>query len=294
VVSSRDSARYRRTTAGIGREAHTATVEIPLRPHTIVAPSHPTPPVGTNRLRWVQMRVILVQEVEPQYPVGQLALASASAGNVLCSGLAHAVGDLSGPDERCDTAVQRQEWQAVHATITTNTQVGTQPPTVHQAVRWIVHLGGFLAHTSDGEPGGTTLWWGLQCCEDLIWIWVGLHPSALPSTEGGSQEEPMRDENAPQRGKATPVRETREQQAGFRWETVGSVPRVFLSLSSWVTSLFHRSRVPLREFCTFSFSLLFSSQLLRQISSFSHTLPSSVCAPLLSFSSFSLDERICG
>jgi hypothetical protein len=93
------------------------------------------------------------------------------------------------PDDRCETALQRQEWQALQAAITKNPQVGEQP----KAVRWIAQLGGFLGRKSDGEPGVKTLWLGLRRLEDLALMWVLLHPNAPPSAQAGQQEETMRD-----------------------------------------------------------------------------------------------------
>ncbi|MBF6613649.1 MAG: hypothetical protein IVW55_11025 [Chloroflexi bacterium] len=40
-------------------------------------------------------------------------------------------------------------------------------PTLQQAVRWIGELGGFLGRNSDGEPGVTVMWRGLQRLVDL-------------------------------------------------------------------------------------------------------------------------------
>lgn len=45
------------------------------------------------------------------------------------------------------------------------------PPTLHQAVRWIGQLGGFIARKSDGEPGPIVLWRGLQRLHDLVHAW---------------------------------------------------------------------------------------------------------------------------
>lgn len=86
------------------------------------------------------------------------------------------------PEERCETVLQPQEWQALQATITQNPLVGDQPPTLQQAVRWIAQLGGFLARKSDGEPGVQTIWRGLRRLEDLSSMWLLLHPP--PSAPG--------------------------------------------------------------------------------------------------------------
>jgi hypothetical protein len=49
------------------------------------------------------------------------------------------------------------------------------PPTLHQAVRWIGQLGGFIGRKSDGEPGPIVLWRGLQRLHDLVHTWDLLH-----------------------------------------------------------------------------------------------------------------------
>ncbi len=42
-----------------------------------------------------------------------------------------------------------------------------EPPTVHEAVRWIGQLGGFLGRKNDGEPGITVIWRGWQRLQDI-------------------------------------------------------------------------------------------------------------------------------
>lgn len=43
----------------------------------------------------------------------------------------------------------------------------TLQPTVHQAIRWIAQLGGFLNRQRDGEPGVTVIWRGWQRLADI-------------------------------------------------------------------------------------------------------------------------------
>ena len=50
-------------------------------------------------------------------------------------------------------------------------QPAKAPPTLHQAVRWIGQLGGFIGRKSDGEPGPIVLWRGLQRLHDLVHAW---------------------------------------------------------------------------------------------------------------------------
>ena len=52
------------------------------------------------------------------------------------------------------------EWKA--AFILNQKRLPDTPPTLDQVTRLVAHLGGFLAHTGDGEPGVKTIWLGMQ------------------------------------------------------------------------------------------------------------------------------------
>ncbi|MGB3691761.1 MAG: IS4 family transposase, partial [Spirulinaceae cyanobacterium] len=47
-----------------------------------------------------------------------------------------------------------------------------KPPSIHQCVKWIAQLGGFLGRKGDGEPGVKTLWLGLQRLKDITSTWI--------------------------------------------------------------------------------------------------------------------------
>lgn len=76
-----------------------------------------------------------------------------------------------GPELPCTvvlTAVERQVlYMRIHKTATLPTTI----PTVHQAVRWIAQLGGFLGRKHDGEPGVTVIWRGWQRLQDMADTW---------------------------------------------------------------------------------------------------------------------------
>ncbi len=55
-----------------------------------------------------------------------------------------------------------------------------QPLTLHQAVRRIAQLGGFLARKADGEPGVKTIWRGLQRLTDLLAGWRAATTTPAP------------------------------------------------------------------------------------------------------------------
>ncbi|HBY99053.1 MAG TPA: IS4 family transposase [Chloroflexi bacterium] len=75
------------------------------------------------------------------------------------------------PDLPWTGVLTTSEWQALSRRIHQSSRLPDTLPTVHQAVRWIAQLGGFLARTSDGEPGVTTLWRGWQRLQDLAATW---------------------------------------------------------------------------------------------------------------------------
>jgi hypothetical protein len=75
------------------------------------------------------------------------------------------------PELPCTVILTKIEWQALYMRIHKSTTLPNRVPSVHQAVRWIAQLGGFLGRTSDGEPGVTTLWRGWQRLQDIASTW---------------------------------------------------------------------------------------------------------------------------
>ena len=75
------------------------------------------------------------------------------------------------PDLPCTAVLTTIEWEALYMRIHKSKRLPDTVPTVHQAVRWIARLGGFLGRKSDGEPGVTTLWRGWQRLQDLAATW---------------------------------------------------------------------------------------------------------------------------
>lgn len=71
------------------------------------------------------------------------------------------------PDASCEAILQPSEWKLLRRKFEPKNRAQT-PPTLHQAVRWIAQLGGFLARTGDGEPGLKTLWRGLGVLHHLL------------------------------------------------------------------------------------------------------------------------------
>ena len=80
------------------------------------------------------------------------------------------------PEVPCTVALQTPEWQALFAFVQRTSSVPERVPTLHQAVRWIAQLGGFLGRKGDGEPGVKVLWRGWTRLQDLVDMWLVLHP----------------------------------------------------------------------------------------------------------------------
>jgi hypothetical protein len=79
------------------------------------------------------------------------------------------------PDDPISDWLPAAQWQALWCYVHQRTTVPQIAPTVRPAVRWIAQLGGFLGRKSDGEPGTTTLWRGLQQLEAMAKMWELCH-----------------------------------------------------------------------------------------------------------------------
>jgi hypothetical protein len=81
------------------------------------------------------------------------------------------------PDDPISDWLPAAQWQTLWCYVHQHTTAPKTAPTVRQAVRWIAQLGGFLGRKSDGEPGTTTLWRGLQQLEAMAKMWELCHPT---------------------------------------------------------------------------------------------------------------------
>lgn len=88
------------------------------------------------------------------------------------------------PESSCEVVLQKEEWQALYATMHQTLTLPEQPPTLHEVVYWIARLGGFLGRTSDGEPGVKVIWRGLRRLQDIAATWHLLHLTQPPAPFG--------------------------------------------------------------------------------------------------------------
>ena len=72
------------------------------------------------------------------------------------------------PELPCTLALCDLEWQTLWRYFQREVPLPPVPPTLHQAVRWLAMLGGFLGRTGDGEPGAQVLWRGLTRLQDIV------------------------------------------------------------------------------------------------------------------------------
>jgi hypothetical protein len=81
------------------------------------------------------------------------------------------------PDVACTIFFEDGEWQALYCAAHNSPFVPQQPPTLHEAIRLVACLGGFLGRKQDGQPGVTVLWKGFQRLPDLTLMYRLLRPS---------------------------------------------------------------------------------------------------------------------
>lgn len=87
------------------------------------------------------------------------------------------------PDIPCDVFLKEEEWKVLYSFVNNTYSLPEEPPTLRQAVRMIASLGGFLGRKSDGEPGTTTLWRGLQRLDDMV-LGYKVHPAMAGQRSG--------------------------------------------------------------------------------------------------------------
>jgi hypothetical protein len=76
--------------------------------------------------------------------------------------LARLDGDLP-----CEVVLQPVEWQAVYCRVHRTTRPPDTVPSLHQAIRWIATLGGYLNRRHDPPPGATVIWRGFLVLHEI-------------------------------------------------------------------------------------------------------------------------------
>jgi len=60
------------------------------------------------------------------------------------------------------------EWKILYMKFNPTRKIPKQPPSLKKLTIWIAQLGGFLARNSDGSPGITHIWRGLEKLSDMV------------------------------------------------------------------------------------------------------------------------------
>lgn len=135
--------------------------------------------------RWLVERFHYVLKSGCHFEQSQLSSYAALTNHLaLCSSVAWRLLWLTyqarlTPDVSCECALTPVAWQALTAFLSRSPHPAPRPPTLREAVRGIARLGGFLARTGDGEPGVKVLWRGLARLDDLVTLWLILHPQLV-------------------------------------------------------------------------------------------------------------------
>jgi hypothetical protein len=85
------------------------------------------------------------------------------------------------PDAPATLIMDDEAWRVLLTVHHPHQPLPDQPPTVRQALRLLAQLGGFLARTSDGEPGVVTVWRGFRRLSDMIFAWRIFTSVSMPS-----------------------------------------------------------------------------------------------------------------
>ena len=92
------------------------------------------------------------------------------------------------PDSPADRWFSTEEWQALYCYVNQCAGAPQEPPSISQMVGWLAQLGGFLGRKSDGQPGNTTLWRGLQRLKDITAAWRAFGPEQRPERIKGRRK----------------------------------------------------------------------------------------------------------
>jgi hypothetical protein len=75
------------------------------------------------------------------------------------------------PDMPCDTFLEVSFCPALACYFLKTSIPPAKPPSLQQATLFLSKLGGFIGRKSDGYPGVTVIWRGLQRLNDITEAW---------------------------------------------------------------------------------------------------------------------------
>jgi hypothetical protein len=79
------------------------------------------------------------------------------------------------PNLPASALLETFEWQALFCFVHQTNHPPQAPPALHEIILWIAQLGGFMGRVSDGNPGITVIWRGLQRLADISQAWLVFH-----------------------------------------------------------------------------------------------------------------------
>jgi len=86
------------------------------------------------------------------------------------------------PDVPCNQVLSDEEWHCLFHATHPSLDLPEKTPALHEAVRWIAQLGGFLGRKRDGDPGVKTIWRGLRRLADIMIGWTMARSQSPHST----------------------------------------------------------------------------------------------------------------
>lgn len=93
------------------------------------------------------------------------------------------------PNVPCDGFFAEDQWKVLCA-VTRNEPPPDTPPPLGEAVRMTAKLGGFRGRKSDGEPGPTTLWRGLERLDNMTIGYTSGYAAGLAATQPHARDGP--------------------------------------------------------------------------------------------------------
>jgi hypothetical protein len=90
------------------------------------------------------------------------------------------------PEASCEPVVAPEEWEVLWRHFQPDQALPARPPRLHQVIRWIARLGGFLNRKGDGEPGVKVLWRGLRKLHVLV-LGFRLARATVPSVQSSDE-----------------------------------------------------------------------------------------------------------